>query len=126
MLALLIAPVDALVLGTAMRATTSARTASSTMLWDPTKDDVNDAPLNKEHMLRHTEEVVPLYVAPGPMYQKPDDGCEQVTLDQYASMVFGKNLGKLDAWICAEGDEPSEKDECNYVMHKGEMVWACI
>ena len=52
----------------------------------------------------------------------------QVTLDSYATTVFGKrSASKLDAWVCAEEEQASEgHDECNYVMHKGEMVWACI
>ena len=50
----------------------------------------------------------------------------QVTLDQYASMTFGKYSGKQDAWICASEEANDGHDECNYVMHMGEMVWACI
>ena len=30
--------------------------------------------------------------------------CRQVTLDQYASTIFGRSAAKQDAWICAEHD----------------------
>ena len=53
----------------------------------------------------------------------------QVTLDQYATMVFGRKGGKLDAWICAEPelkDALAKGEDCQRVMHKGELVWACI
>ena len=53
----------------------------------------------------------------------------QVTLDQYATMVFGRKGGKLDAWICAEPelkDALAKGEDCQRVMHKGDLVWACI
>ena len=50
----------------------------------------------------------------------------QVTLDSYAATVFGKGGGKLDAGICAESESHEGLDQCNYVMHKGEVVWACV
>ena len=41
-------------------------------------------------------------------------------------MTYGKYSGKQDAWICASEEANDGHDECNYVMHMGEMVWACI
>uniref|UniRef100_A0A7S3AR01 Uncharacterized protein n=1 Tax=Haptolina ericina TaxID=156174 RepID=A0A7S3AR01_9EUKA len=114
--------VDALVLETAMRASVLSRATSATMIWDPTKDEIFD---RKSHMLQHSEEALPMYVGPPPGYSKPEDGCEEVTLDQYASTVFGRTSGKVDAWICAE-ESVDAFEECNYVMHQGELVWACV
>ena len=74
---LLTAQIDALIVGTAMRATVVSRASSSTMLWDPTTDDADDKPL-KSHLLQHSEEVVPMYVPPPSGYTKPEDGCEEV------------------------------------------------
>jgi hypothetical protein len=76
-----------------------------------------------------TEEALPMpYVPPPPGYSKPEDGCETVTLDSYASTVFGKAASaKLDAWVCAEEEEAAKAhEECNYVMYKGELIYACI
>ncbi len=55
--------------------------------------------------------------------------CWQVTLDQYASTVFGRSAAQQEAWICAEHDlkDAQERgEECKLVMHKGELVWACV
>ena len=55
--------------------------------------------------------------------------CWQVTLDQYASTVFGRSAAQQEAWICAEHDLKDAQDrgeECKLVMHKGELVWACV
>mmetsp|Transcript_33345 Transcript_33345/g.71213 ORF Transcript_33345/g.71213 Transcript_33345/m.71213 type:complete len:135 (-) Transcript_33345:494-898(-) len=129
LLASLLASADALVLGNGISTCViaAARASSLAMLWDPTKDDVAGQP-RKSHLLQHTEESLPVYVGPGPAYTPPDDGCEQVELDQYASIVFGKHAGKQEAWVCAD-EETSESaglTECNFVMHKGELIKACI
>ena len=52
----------------------------------------------------------------------------QATLDGYASSVFGKHY-RMEGWICPEGEALNEmwadSDECNQVVHEGELVWAC-
>eukprot|EP00310_Coccolithus_braarudii_P002688 CAMPEP_0183378138 /NCGR_PEP_ID=MMETSP0164_2-20130417/124756_1 /TAXON_ID=221442 /ORGANISM="Coccolithus pelagicus ssp braarudi, Strain PLY182g" /LENGTH=134 /DNA_ID=CAMNT_0025555681 /DNA_START=167 /DNA_END=571 /DNA_ORIENTATION=- len=60
------------------------------------------------------------------------DECQQVTLDEYASVLFRKRSTIQDAWICAEEELQvaqmigDEAEECKLVMHEGTMVWACV
>ena len=128
-LALVVAPASALILGAGSTVSVS-RASSVTMRWDPKNDGAgsNDKAMGgqmKSHMLQHSEECTPMYVPEGPGYVAPEDGCEQVVLDQYASMVFGGNA-KKEAWICADEAEDSNFGECNFVMHNGAVVKACI
>jgi hypothetical protein len=53
-LALLASPADAWMAGATTRAIVATRAASSSvnMIWDPTKDDINDEPILKNHMLQ--------------------------------------------------------------------------
>lgn len=106
-LAFLAASADALTVGIAMaaaRATVSTRAASSVMLWDPSEDASNDEllkppPPPDDGLMAPRE-----YVPPPPEYSVPEDGCEMVTLDQYASTVFGNSAIKQQAWVCAEDE----------------------
>ena len=128
---LVVAPASALLLGAGSTMSVT-RAASVTMLWDPRSDGAgsNDKAMGgqmKSYMLQHTEECTMMYVPEGAGYAPPEDGCEQVVLDQYASMVFGKNNGKKEAWICAdEAEDSGDFGECNFVMHNGAVVKACV
>lgn len=103
------------------------RVTSPTMLWDPRKDAIFDKPV-KDHMLQHSEEALPVYVPPPSGYTAPEDGCEEIELDRNAAASFGRMVTKANAWVCADGEgEAAHPDwECNYVMHKGEVVQACV
>ena len=129
LVSLLASTVSSYAVGSTMSTTVLRRTTPATMLWDPKTDDIFDKPLGyKNNMLTHSEEALPVYVPPPPGYVKPDDGCDFIELDQYASAVFGRSVGKVDAYVCAdgEGEEAHPEWECNFVMHKGEVVQACI
>lgn len=55
-----------------------------------------------------------------------EDFCELVTLEQYASAVFGKHY-RMEAWVCPASEVAHAQlhHECLQVEHNGEMVWAC-
>mmetsp|Transcript_22010 Transcript_22010/g.52592 ORF Transcript_22010/g.52592 Transcript_22010/m.52592 type:complete len:148 (-) Transcript_22010:147-590(-) len=124
----LAAAVNALNIGS-LRAVSVVRAPAPMMMpWNPMTDASNDAPLPPPpsgNAPRSPGEWVP----PPPEYAPPEDGCEIVTLDQYASTVFGRSAAQQEAWICAEHDlkDAQERgEECKLVMHKGELVWACV
>ena len=51
----------------------------------------------------------------------------QLTLDSYASVVFGKVNSRVEAWVCPDKDvDETMLDSCKQVMHDGELVWACV
>ena len=54
------------------------------------------------------------------------DGCVLTHLEGYASSVFGKHR-PMDAWVCPESERAAAKSEleCLYVMHDGDLIWAC-
>tara|TARA_B100000780_G_scaffold208029_1_gene148254 strand:- start:21 stop:602 length:582 start_codon:yes stop_codon:yes gene_type:complete len=83
-------------------------------------------PLPAPHSTRCTGYLVQLY---GAASDAARVACWQVTLDQYASTVFGRSAAQQEAWICAEHDlkDAQERgEECKLVMHKGELIWACV
>ena len=116
-------------------------TISSLYRWDPSEDSAVDEPLAPPPA---PNVVAPAWEPPPPEYSVPEDGCEQVTLDQYArygpapitprprpqpnsyssvapnppSVVFGKANSKQEAWICAEDELKDAQDKgetCNLV-----------